>query len=345
MSQVNPKSNDIHELPLSAHSSASHRRGYLFILVAVTFWGGSASLAKYLFATRFDAMIISQMRVSLLFLVLAGFFLLKNRSIFIIDRKDTVWFVLLGIIGVAMTNFAYYFTVQESTVATAILIQYTAPVLVMIYAVAISKEEAFNGMKVISLVLSLVGCFFAVSGGAVSEIKLRGWALVTGPAAALCYAYMLVAGPPKCKARLRAEALRRASTSARAGKKVLRKYSVWTMLTYAFGVATLFWLVVNPPWLIAAKAYTASDWGIFWIFAIVSILIPHATFSAGLKILEASSVGIASTLEPIIAIAIAYVALNETLNAVQIAGAAAVVFGVLVLQVASYRKILRRAIP
>lgn len=333
MSQVNPKRNDIHELPLSAHSSASHRRGYLVILVAVTFWGGSASLAKYLFATRFDVMIISQMRVSLSFLVLAGFFLLKDRSIFIIDRKDFKWFVLLGIIGVAITNFAYYFTVQESTVATAILIQYTAPVLVMIYAVAISKEEAFNGMKVISLVLSLVGCFFALSGGAVSEIKLRGWALVTGPAAALCYAYMLVAGPPKCKAR------------RRAGKKVLRKYSVWTMLTYAFGVATLFWLVVNPLWLIAAKAYTASDWGIFWIFAIVSILIPHTTFSAGLKLLEASSVGIASTLEPIIAIAIAYVALNETLNAVQIAGAAAVVLGVFMLQVASHRKTLPRAKP
>lgn len=319
MSQVNPKRKEIPESSLIRHSPTLHLRGYLFIFVAVAFWGGSASLAKYLFTTRFDAMIISQMRVSLSFFVLAGFFLLKNRSIFIIDRKDSVWFILLGIIGVAMTNFAYYFTVQESTVATAILIQYTAPVLVMIYAVAISKEETFNGVKVISLVFSLVGCFFAVSGGAVSEIKLQGWALVTGPAAALCYAYMLLAG-----------------------KNVLRKYSVWTMLTYAFGVATLFWLVVNPPWVIAEKAYTTSDWGIFWIFAIVSILIPHATFSAGLKLLEASSVGIASTLEPVIAIGIAYVALGETLNAVQIAGAAAVVFGVLVLQVASYRKILRR---
>lgn len=289
------------------------------ILLAVTFWGGSASLAKFLFTTRFDALIISQMRVSLSFLILAGFFLLRDRSVFIIQRNDALWFLLIGVIGVAITNFAYYYTVQESTVATAILIQYTAPALVMIYAVAISKEEALNGMKVISLVLSLVGCFFAVSGGTLSDIGLRGWALVTGPAAALCYAFMLLAG-----------------------KKILRTYSVWTMLTYAFGVATVFWLMVNPPWVIAANEYTASDWGVFWVFAIVSILIPHAAFSAGLKLLEASTVGITSTLEPIVAIGIAYVALGEALNAVQVAGAVAVVCGVMMLQLASRRVIQRR---
>lgn len=301
-------------VPLQASPSRSELRGYLLILVAVSFWGGSASLAKYLFTTRFDAVIISQMRVSLSFIALAGFFLFADRSVFLIRPSDIARFVLIGIIGIAVTNFAYYYTVQESTVATAILLQYTAPALVMIYAVAISKEEEFNGLKTIALVLTLAGCFLAVSGGTGETIALKGWAVFTGPVAALCYAYMLVAG-----------------------KRLLRTYRVWTMLVYAFGVATFFWLLVNPPWVIASKMYTVDDWMTFVLFAIVSILIPHASFSAALKLLDATSVGIASTLEPIIAIMIAYVALGESLTFVQVIGAAAVATGVLFLQIGQQR--------
>jgi DME family drug/metabolite transporter len=287
----------------------------MFVLIAVSFWGGSASLAKYLFTTRFDVVIISQMRVSLSFIVLAGFFLLKDRTIFIIAPKDIARLVSLGIIGVALTNFAYYFTVQESTVATAILIQYTAPMLVMVYAVAISKEEEFNLIKTIALILTVAGCFLAVTEASVSAISLKGWALVTGPAAALCYAYMLVAG-----------------------KRVLRSYRVWTMLVYTFGVASLFWLLVNPPWVVLSKGYTTEDWLTLWMFAVVSILIPHAAFSVGLKLLDASSVGITSTLEPMVAIGIAYCTLGEVLTVNQILGALAVVAGVGVLQLASKHK-------
>ncbi|HWP83296.1 MAG TPA: EamA family transporter [Bacteroidota bacterium] len=284
--------------------------GYALLLLAVTFWSGSASLAKYLFTVKFDAVIISQMRVSISFLLLAGFFLMKDRTIFKMERKDLPQFVFLGLFGVAATNFAYYFTVQESTVATAILIQYTAPVLVMLYAVGVSKEEEFTGIKGLALLFSLVGCFLAVGGGSVESIQLEGWTLVTGPAASLCYSYMLIAG-----------------------KHILRKYPVWTMLTYAFAFATLAWLFVNPPWEIIARNYTGEDWGIFFLFAVTSILIPHAAFSTSLKLLEASTVGIVSTMEPIMAIVIAALTLGETVSGVQALGGLAVVLAVVVLQV------------
>lgn len=288
---------------------SSSGRGYLFILIAVLFWGGSASAAKFLFTTRFDTLIIVQTRSSLSFILFAAYFLVRDRSVFRIESRDLPKFVLTGTIGIAVTNFAYYFTVKEATVATAILVQYTAPVLVMLYAVFLSKEESLNGIKVFSLVLSLAGCYFAVSGGDLGAIQLRGWAILSGIASAFCYTFMLLIS-----------------------KHLLRKYSVWTMLTYAFGFSTLFWLFINPPWEIAAREYSISDWGVFWLFAIVSILIPHTLFSEGLKSLEASTVGIVTTLEPVIAIVIAYFALGETLGAAQVAGAAAVVAAILLLQ-------------
>jgi len=300
-------------------SSPPPGRGYLFIIIAVLFWGGSASLAKFLFTTRFDTVIITQTRSSLSFILIALYFAVKDRSVFRIDKSDLFKFVLAGVIGISITNFAYYYTVKEATVATAILVQYTAPVLVMVYAVMVSKEEVFNGAKVLALVLSLAGCYLAVSGGDASSIQLKGWSLVSGITSSLSYAFMLLMS-----------------------KHLLRKYSVWTMLTYAFGFSMVFWLFVNTPWAIAAKGYTWGDWGILWIFAIVSILIPHGMFSIGLKQLEASTVGIVTTLEPVIAIVVAYFALGESLGAVQVVGALAVVSAVVLLQLRSMQQALMR---
>lgn len=291
-------------------------RGYLLVCGAVLFWGGSASLAKHLFAARsYDTVTLVQMRATFSFLMFTLYFLLRDRSVFRFERQDLWRLVLIGIIGMAATNFTYYYTFKASTIATAILVQYTAPVLVMVYMVAVRKEESLTAQKGLSLLLALVGCFLAVSGGDVGAIQLRGWAIVSGIGSSLGYAYMLVGS-----------------------KELLKKYSVWTMLMYAFGFATLFWLVVNPPWIIAGYHYGLGDWAVFWVFAMVSILIPHTMFMASLKLLEASTAGIASTLEPVVAIVVAYLALGEALNGIQIVGAVAVVAAVLLLQWKSYRQ-------
>lgn len=291
-------------------ASNSAVRGYVLVLGAALLWGSSVSFAKYLFAAQqYDTVTISQMRVSLSFVILVLYFFVTDRSVFRIDRSDLKYLAMLGIIGLAQTNFSYYFTVRESTIATAILTQYTSPVLVMLYTVFVSKEETFSTMKVVSLVLAMAGCFFAVSGGNVSTVQLHGWAIVSSIGSAIGFTYMIIGS-----------------------KHLLQRYSVWTMLTYAFGFATLVWLVLNPPWQIAAQGYGLKDWGIFWFFALVTILVPHSMYVSSLKILEASRVGIASTMEPVIAIVVAYLALGETLNGIQVAGAAAVVAAVLLLQ-------------
>jgi drug/metabolite transporter (DMT)-like permease len=219
-------------------------------------------------------------------------------------------FALIGIVGIAATNFTYYYTVKETTVATAILVQNVAPVVVMIYAVAISKEEEFTGIKVLSLLLALSGCFLAVSGGSLSGIRLSGWSLITAPASMLSYSFMLIAS-----------------------KHMLNRHGVWTTLVTALGFAALFWIILNPPWFIAAKGYGGVDWLIFLGFAVVSILLPYIFFVKGLKLLEATTAGIISTLEPIIAIIVAWAALGEGIGPMQIAGAGAVISAVLLLQV------------
>jgi drug/metabolite transporter (DMT)-like permease len=284
-------------------------RGFILLIIAVLFWGSSAPIGKYLIVTRFDVLILAQTRTSLTFILLLFFFLLMDRSVFKIDLADLWKFGILGIVGISLTNYTYYFTAKESSVATAILVQYTAPVWVVLYSVFVIKEDKFDRITFISLVFGLIGCYFAVTAGSMQILNLKGWAIITGPLSAFTFAYQIVAT-----------------------KQLLKRYSVWTMLVYMFGFSAVFWLCINSPWNIVAKNYTYFDWEVFWVFAIISILIPQTAFALGLKLLDASTVGIISILEPVIAIIAAFLILGESLSIVQLFGAVLVVAAVGLLQ-------------
>jgi drug/metabolite transporter, DME family len=291
------------------HHSAQALRGFLFLFLAVLFWGSAAPLGKYLIVTRFDTLIIVQTRTSLACVLLLFFFIMKDRSVFRIDLKDIWKFALLGIVGLAVTNYSYYFTVKEASVATAILVQYTAPAWIVLYSVYILREDRFDPFLIISLIIALTGCFFAVTSGSIQTINLHGWAIITGPISAFTFAYQVLGT-----------------------KRLLQRYTIWSILLYMFGFASIFWLCINPPWNILAKNYSGVDWGIFWMFAIVSILIPQAAFAAGLKLLNVSTAGIVSVMEPVIAIIAAFFILGESMGFIQILGGLMVVFAVGLLQ-------------
>ena len=279
-------------------------------MLAVLFWGSSAPIGKYLIVTRFDTLILAQTRTSLTFILLLVYFLFKNRTVFKIDSTDIWKFIILGVVGISMTNYTYYFTAKESSVATAILVQYTAPVWVVLYSVFVNKEDTLDRITFLSLVLGLLGCYFAVTAGSLQSINLKGWAIITGPMSAFTFAYQILAT-----------------------KQLLKRYSLWTVLVYMFGFSAVFWLCINPPWLIIAKKYSISDWGMFWMFAVMSILIPQTAFVSGLKYLDASTAGIVSILEPVIAIIAAFLILGESLSTIQLFGAVLVVGAVGLLQV------------
>ncbi|MCX7985152.1 MAG: DMT family transporter [Bacteroidetes bacterium] len=282
--------------------------GSLFVLLAVCFWGSSAPLAKFLITNKYSTVMVVQTRTLISFLVLAGWFLLVKPQYFKIERRDILAFAILGTCGLALTNFFYYFTIVESTVATAILLQYTAPVLVVVYTGLITRTENISKYHLFTLMLAVLGCVLAVTNGSCTSVQIKGWAMVTGPLSALTYALQIVLT-----------------------KRLLEKYSLWTVLILMFGFASLFWLIIHPPWIILSEGYTASDWTIFFIFALVSILVPQAAFAKGLSYLGASTAGILTTLEPIVAIGLALIIVHESIGILQAVGGALVLTAVCIL--------------
>jgi DME family drug/metabolite transporter len=284
-------------------------RGIIMIIGAAALWGVSATGAKALLNRSLDPVLVVQSRVTFSVLLLLAYFLIARPSVLRVRWTELWKFALLGCIGVAGTNFTYYFTIRESTVATAILIQYTAPLFVMLYAVW-SKEERLSGMKVIAALLSLTGCFLAVGAYDRSALTITPIGIVTGVASILGFAFLTIFT-----------------------RSILRTHSVWTMTIYSILFASLFWLVVNPPWVVAAAGLDATTWGALFLLAVFSLLIPHTLFFGALRWIVPSRAIITSTLEPVVAIVTAAIYLGEVLQPLQMVGAILVILAILLLHV------------
>jgi drug/metabolite transporter (DMT)-like permease len=283
-------------------------KGYLFILAATTFWGVAATIAKFLFSHNVDTLTLVQLRMTFSCLVLLLYFLLFKRHLLRVSFKDLYKFALLGILGAAGSNFTYYYTIAATNVATAILLQYLAPLIVLLYSV-FTREEKITTVKTTAGVISLGGCYLAVAGKDFSIITINNLGLLAGFASAFCWSFTNIWL-----------------------KRLLKHYNVWTCLVYAFLFASIFWCIINPPWKIFAVGYTAETWGIFFGFAMISILIPHSLYFSGMRYLTASRGIITATFEPIVAIISAYFIIHEILSPVQIFGAVLVLTAIGILQ-------------
>src|SRR5512147_247620 len=182
----------------SGRHPAHPLRGYLFIASAALCWGISASLGRAAFTGKLvtaqalppiGPLILAQTRVTLALLVLAPA-LLARRGVtgLKIPRADLLRTLLIGVLGVAASNYFYYLAIQKTNVATAIILQYTAPVWVLLYMVARGVQKA-TASRVFSVALAVVGSALAI--GAVGNVGFRISAVgvAAGMAAAFSFAY------------------------------------------------------------------------------------------------------------------------------------------------------------
>jgi drug/metabolite transporter, DME family len=266
---------------------------------------GAASL------TPIDPLILSQARTTfsliVLFPVLA---VTRGWQRVKLPVRDLVYCCLLGILGVAVSNYSYYFAIQRTNVAIAIIVQYTAPVWVLIYVVARGQQK-LTPQKIAAVAMALVGIalvidILSIRGG---PIHLDFYGVIAALIASFSFAFYNVAG-----------------------HGILLRYDRWRVLTWTLFAASAIWLVLNPPWKIMQAHYAAAEWGFLFVFSMISVLGAFSFYFLGLQYLEPSRAIIASCLEPVFSILLAAVFLGELLRPVQTLGIVFVLAAIVIVQ-------------
>jgi drug/metabolite transporter (DMT)-like permease len=147
----------------------------------------------------------------------------------------------LVLIGVSMTaaQFTYYTAISLAGVPTALFLQYTAPVLVALYA-RVAERELLTAPKVGAIVLAVVGSFFLVTGSA--GIRIHPLGLTAGLLSAAAFGvYAILA-------------------------RGITQIGSWTVLLYALGAGAVGWsLAVVPPLARVPRRVQPRTVGIVWL--------------------------------------------------------------------------------
>ena len=297
-------------------------RGYFFIAGAAFLWGISAALGRAVFTGKLrlsgtalhpiDPLILSQTRASFSLLVLLpvlaatqGWQRIK------LPARDLAYCFLLGTLGVAVSNYFYYVAIQRINVATAIIVQYTAPVWVLLYVVARGQQK-LTAQRVIAVVLAVTGIALVIDvlgSRSISALRLDAYGLVAALLASFSFAFYNLAG-----------------------HRILARYDRWRVLVWTLMAATLFWLVVNPPWKVFSSHYASAQWLFLLVFSMLSVLGAFSLYFLGLQHLEPTRAIIASCLEPVFSILLAALLLGEVLRPIQTLGIVFVLAAIVIVQ-------------
>ena len=293
-------------------------RGYFYIATATFFWGVSATLGRAAFTGRLpglhagssiDPLILSQGRATFSFLVLLPMLaLLRGRNGLRLPTRDLGQLLLIGILGVAASNYFYYLAIQRTNVATAITVQYTAPVWVLLYTVARGLQK-FTLQRVAAVGLAATGIALVIGVSGRSGLRLDTIGVFAALLAAFSFAFYNIGG-----------------------HDILARRDRWIVLLYTTASASLFWLLVNPPWKLMAAHYSAAQWLFLVLFSLLSVLAPFSFYFAGLQHLEPTRAIIVSCLEPVFSIVIAALVLGEVMRPLQIVGIVFVLAAITVAQ-------------
>ena len=291
-------------------------RGYFFIASATFCWGAAATFGKAIFNGKLFAgrafispMVLTQPRTTFTVMVLAPLLLTRfGKGIFRISGRDLAWCGLVGTLGVACSNYFYYLAVQKATVSLAITVQYTAPVWVLLYMIARGKERA-TVQKAIAAFTAMAGTALAI-GLFHSHAKVSAVGVGAALLASFGYAFYNVAG-----------------------QGLVTRNHQFTIMFYVLLSSATLWLVVNPPWRLAAQHLSAAQWESLFAFACLSMVLPYMLYFSGLKYLDPTRAVITSCLEPVFAILIAVVFGFEILRPLQVLGILAVLAATVLVQI------------
>jgi len=293
--------------------------GYFYIATATFFWGVSATLGRAAFTGRLfrggelrsiDPLILSQSRTTFAFLIFLPILILsRGWRRLQLPAADLGRMFLLGILGLAASNYFYYLAIQRTSVAMAITLEYTASIWVLLYMVAAGLQKA-SWRRLLAVLLALAGIVLVVGLFRSGGLRLDAIGVLAALLAAFAFAFYNIGG-----------------------HGILARYDHWLVLLYITFSASVFWMVINPPWKIVAQHYSIRSWTFLFVFSLISALAPFSFYIAGLRYLDPTRAIVVSCLEPVFSIVIAAIVLGEIVRPLQTVGVGLVLVAILVIQI------------
>jgi drug/metabolite transporter (DMT)-like permease len=309
------------------------RRGYLLVASAAALFTINAGVSRVIQNAGVESTTLTAVRCTGTALVLVAFLLARGERLRLPrDRREITRVVGFGITGVALVQWLYFVAIDRLPVGIALLLQFTAPVLVALFVRFVYREPVRRRIW-LGIGLSLAG--LALVAEVWSGLTLDGIGVLAGLGAAASLAtYFLI------------------------GERSVSTEAPLHVLTEAFIVAAVFWNVLAPATRVfgtdlttpTSLGGTLSDlqapvWVLFVWLLLLGTALPFLAELTALQHLTATEVTLVGMLEPVGATFLGWLWFRQTLSPAQTAGVVAILAGIVLAQTARETVRRRDAVP
>ncbi len=234
-----------------------------------------------------------------------------------VRRAELPLLLVYGLSGFFLVPMLYFVAISRMPVGIALLFEYTAPLLVALWA-RFGQRRRVRPRLWGGLALSLAGlaCVAEIWG----DLRLDGLGVAAGFGAAVLLAFYYVLGARGVEQR-----------------------DTLSLTTWAFGASAVAGLITRAVtagtggWEPLTRSEAGVPVALLCCYVVLlGSIVPYLLVAAALRHLPATSVGILGMVEPVIAAAVAWLTLGagEALNTAQLAGGFLVLVGVTLAETA-----------
>ncbi|CAN5300802.1 EamA family transporter [soil metagenome] len=288
--------------------------GYALVVSGASMFILNAGVSRVVMRSGIDPGAFTTIRITGAACVFALLALCFRRSALRPPTGSAIWLIgAYGLIGVAALQLTYNIAINRLPLGIALLIEYLAPVLVILWVRFVRKESVHRRMWG-AIVLSLLGLALVAQVG--SGVSLDTVGVVAALLAAVSFAtYFLL------------------------GEHNVGFTDPLRIMLWSFIVAAMVMNVVWPPWHVEGLGDTTTLLGnldgislpvwvlVGWVI-VMGTVTPFFAQLAALQHLPATVVTVVAMLEPVGATALGWAWFNESLDAYQVVGGLLVIAGI-----------------
>ncbi len=287
---------------------------FCFVILSGLLWATSGVFVRVLVPYGFTSLQLTAVRGGVSFLAVALFALFFNRQLFRVKGWELLLCLAIGLSLFGTSN-CYFYSLQLTSISTAVVLMYIAPAIVMLFSVLFLKER-ITPLKLVSLGTMLFGCVLV--SGILGDFKPDPVGILIGLLSGISFASYNI-------------------LTKVAVDKGMRPLSV---TLYAFFFASSLSLALSKPSGIVTSAASALGETLPLLIGIglVSYVSPYLLYTLAMRALPVGTVSALGIVEPMAATLFGVFFFKEELNWFSGLGIAAILLAVLLLGLAENRQ-------
>ncbi len=258
----------------------NYLKGCGLAFMSAMLWGVSGTFGQFLFAHRgVNTEWLVAVRMLMAGVLMLGFVSLRTRrDLFVIwtDRRDALRLLVFGLFGMLAVQYTYFAAINASNAATATVIQYTGPVLIVGWY-AWQKKRWPTPFEILCVAMAIAGTFFMVTHGSLTSLSISTMALIWGLSSAVALAFYSIQP-----------------------LSLMHRYSPPVIIGWAMLIGGLALSFVHAPWAIEGTWDTPAI-GAFAFVIVFGTLIPFYAYLTAVKTIGAETSSLLACSEPLAA--------------------------------------------